>query len=250
MSYGLQVFNAAGQLCLAAMDDARHLHYLGTATYTGDVDGLPGFGLGSDNRITRYQVSSPGGPPLVFVRMPIGAGLFAVRGVSLVSGSTYEVLLWDSSGDPNTRTRPTLDCFGFLASNAPAASHGLQVFDAAGNLATDTTRGPLVAADVYTQAATAGVRTDDAPATNISLSGLITPAINFHANGQGYYITGSGTRFIYSMVPAVGRGSSGTATATWVRGSGPQAFGGGAPNGYYLWSGLMTCLLVDIAKYT
>lgn len=247
--YGLQVFNSTGDLCLAVLDNAAHLHYLGTATYIEDTNGPPGWGLGSDNRCTRYQVSSPGGPPLVFVRLPTGAGRFAIRSVSLASGATYDIYLWDSTGEPNTRTRPTLDCFGYLTTNTPASDYGLQVFNASGAVVTDTTRNPLISGRVYTQAATTGSNSSVAPELSIDLSGLGTPAINFHANGQGYYITGSGTRFISSTVPAVGRPSSSSGISTWVRASAQQAFGGGAPNGYYLWSGVMTCLVVDMDKY-
>lgn len=140
--------------------------------------------------------------------------------------------------------------FGYLTSNTPAAPYGLQVYDSSGNVVTDTTRNPLIATRIYTQAATGGSNTGATPTEfSIDLTGITTPAINFHSNGQGYYITGSGTRFIRSVTPVITRPSTNTATSTWTPTSTEQVFGGGAPNGFYLWSGIMTSLVIDMAKY-
>lgn len=109
MSYGLLIKNSAGEICFAALDDAKHMHYLGTATYDSDTSSFTGWASNA-NQGTRYLVNSPGGPPLVFIEMVTGLGRWAIQGINLVSGTTYEIFIWDSQGSPNTRVRPTLHC--------------------------------------------------------------------------------------------------------------------------------------------
>lgn len=126
MSYGLNIFNSAGELI--ASDSLAVNHFLGRATYiTGGTRG--------NAQWQQWRIAGHAGRrPIAFLRTN-GSLFAAVDAVKDVGGGTWDIYVLGTATE--------VLCFSTLPALSAAEPWGLQILDAAGQVTFDVGRKPL-----------------------------------------------------------------------------------------------------------
>jgi hypothetical protein len=166
MSYGITTFTADGNLAITSA--AAAMHFIGQATYTGNVTEPNVFGP-----FQRYTISSPGGLPMPFYRITPNSSIWYESPlIRFVSGSTYEILVRTNmpSGDV------PIFCFAKLADGTPPAeAWGVRVLNSgsSGGIQYDSTRRPL---QIHSLVALPAVARNTSPMPSNSATGSLWDA--------------------------------------------------------------------------
>lgn len=164
MGYGLTTYNPSGQLTLSS--DGYTYGYIGQASLVSVTQAGTGSTSASSGRST-YTIDWPG---KIIVALPIkDNGGTTLLGM-LQSGSTWTVYVHKASGSVDSRGFDIQESTEVFVFGAPvsASGYGMAFYNAAGDLALDFGRRPLMF-DRFVE-----IAADD---FSYSFSGLTTPAI-------------------------------------------------------------------------
>lgn len=135
MSFGFSVYNSSGTLLVSS--DTVNLHYVGQASVVDIIADI--------EHATTYEINAPSatGPLMPFIHFPGGTHVAAIKDLRLYSGTTWRFSVYGRLASNGAIWQPNVYCFGRLGSNVPLVSHGIQVFNAAGQAVFDSTRAPM-----------------------------------------------------------------------------------------------------------
>lgn len=142
MSYGTAVYSNSGELLVS--QEIPLPHYLGQATYWGIV------GV-SDTPLLEYRITSPGGPPLPFIRVYSADHNFGVYSTTQLDATTWRIIVVSTLGSNTTtiRHQAEVHCFAVRGTAGPVSSYGVRVLAANGTVCFDSTAGPLTIAGTF-----------------------------------------------------------------------------------------------------